>query len=151
MDTENEGLIAAGVLRDLLLELQDGAEPGTAVYPHLRKLLRELGSLPADHALDVDDYIELMAKTSLLRTMQAEEGTNYSHVFELFDLDGKGYIDFEDLERIAMELGESDIPREELEEMIRRAQTKHEGRVYLEEFGRMMNLNLFQNADPINA
>ncbi|CAJ1953699.1 unnamed protein product [Cylindrotheca closterium] len=152
MDTENEGSITAGVLRDLLLALQDAAgESGTTVYPHLRKLLAELESIPAEQDLDLDDYIELMAKTSLHRTMQEEEGTNYAHVFELFDLDGKGYINFEDLERIAMELGESDIPQEELEEMIRRAQTKQKGRVYLDEFARMMNLNLFQNADPINS
>lgn len=152
MDSENEGSIAAGSIRDLLLALQDGAgDSGTTVYPHLQKLLTELESLPMEQAIDLDDYIELMAKTSLHRTMQEEEGTNYVHVFQMFDLDGKGYIDIEDLKRIAMDLGESDIPREELEEMIRRAQTKHKGRVYLDEFARMMNLNLFQNADPTNA
>lgn len=152
MDTDNQGSIAAGNLRDLLLSLQDSAgDSGRTVYPHLQKLLEELESLPAEQALDLDDYIELAAKTSLYRTMQEEEGTNYGHVFQLFDLDGKGYINIEDLQRIALDLGESDIPQEELEEMIRRAQTKHEGRVYLDEFARMMNLNLFQSANPTNA
>ena len=151
MDIENEGSITVGHLHHLLLSLQDGAgDSGTAVYPHLQKLLVELESLPSEQALDFDAYMELVAKTSLHRTMQEEEGTNYAHVFQLFDLEGKGYIDIEDLNRIAMDLGESDIPREELEEMIRRAQTKHKGRVYLEEFARMMNLNLFHDVDPTN-
>lgn len=150
IDIEKSGHIVAGDLRDLLLSLQN--ENGESnVFPHLRKLLTELESLPENATLDLEDYIALMAKTSLHQTMQQEDGTNFAHVFQLFDLDGKGYIEIGDLERIAVELGEFDITREELEEMIFRAQTNRQGRVYLNDFARIMNLNLFQKSDAVHA
>lgn len=154
IDAENRGTIAAHDLKELLLSLQEtegDSSRATTAYPHLRKLLTELESLPVDTMIDLDAYIEIMGRTSLHQIMQQEDGTNYAHVFQLFDLNGKGYIVIEDLERIAMELGECDITREELEEMISRAQTAHQGRVYLHDFARIMNLNLFQEAEPTIA
>jgi Ca2+-binding EF-hand superfamily protein len=55
----------------------------------------------------------------------------------------KGNISIQDLERAAIEMGENDNTQDELEEVIERAQSSHQGRVYLPEFSRIMNLNLF--------
>ena len=143
-DTEQTGSISAVDLNNILKSLQ-----GDTVYPHLEKLLAELSTCSEEDRLDFDDYLALMARTSLHhQAQQAESGdletNNYDHVFRLFDLDRKGYISTNDLQRVAYELGEYDITREELEEMIQRGDSNQEGRVYLSEFSKIMNLNLFQ-------
>jgi centrin-1 len=93
-----------------------------------------------------------MESTSLQHTLQAnaDDQDNFAHVFELFDLEGKGYITLQDLERVAKELGEHDMTREELEEMMERANSKHSGRVTLQEFAKLMTLNLFQKASEMS-
>ena len=144
-DTEQTGSISSVDLYNILKSLQ-----GDTVYPHLEKLLAELSTCSEDDRFDFDDYVALMARTSLHHlAQQAESGdletNNYKHVFRLFDLDGKGYISADDLQRVAYELGEYDITKEELEEMIQRGDTNQEGRVYLSEFSKIMNLNLFQH------
>lgn len=119
--------------------------------PHLNKLLKELSSCSEEDRLDFDDYVALMARTSLHETLQQEESTdetaNFSHVFQLFDMEQKGYISIQNLQQVAIELGEYDITQEELEEMIERAQSSEHGRVYLPEFARIMNLNLFHKSE----
>ena len=62
---------------------------------------------------------------------------------------GSGYITVTDLQRIAIELGEQDMTQEELEEMITRASSSKKGRVSLEDFTKMMTLNLFQNQEAM--
>jgi Ca2+-binding EF-hand superfamily protein len=116
-------------------------------YPHLEKLLYILFERDSNEEMEFNDYVQLMAMTSLNYTLQSDmdETSKQAHVFDLFDVDRKGYITIEDLERIALELGEHDMTREELTEMIERAQTKlsNKGKVTLEDFIKMMTLNLF--------
>ena len=47
--------------------------------------------------------------------------------FELFDLNGDGFITFEDLKKVAEELKES-MTDEEIEEMLRSASKKEDGK-----------------------
>lgn len=146
-DTEGTGSISVGEFRDVLNSLRDG--DGNQSYPHLDKLLTNVSSRPNEETMDFDDYLKLMASTSLQQTLQADadDTSNFKHVFDLFDVDGKGYITVQDLEGIALELGEHDMTREELEEMIERARSKHKGKVTLAEFTKMMTLNLFQKLE----
>ena len=51
------------------------------------------------------------------------------HVFNLFDQDGSGKITFEDLRRVADELGE-EISDEELRNMIARADTNEDSKLF---------------------
>jgi Ca2+-binding EF-hand superfamily protein len=144
-DTERVGSISAVELRAILESLQDRRN-----MPHLDKLLKELATCSEEDRLEFDDYVALMESTSLNQTLQKEESyetANFSHVFQLFDVEQKGYISIQDLERAATELGEYDITQDELEEMIERAQSSHQGRVYLPEFSRIMNLNLFHKLE----
>jgi Ca2+-binding EF-hand superfamily protein len=149
-DTEGTGRIGIGDFRAVLESLQ---QEGSALYPHLDKLLLQLQdrSNDDDDTMDFDDYLKLMETTSLQQTLQADadDQSNFAHVFELFDVDGKGYISLQDLERVAIDLGEHDMTMEELEEMMERAHVKHNGKVTLAEFTRLMTLNLFPNNNNI--
>jgi Ca2+-binding EF-hand superfamily protein len=119
-----------GDFRAVLESLQESPD---TIYAHLDKILYQLSERADDDTMDFDDYLKLMASTSLQQTLQADadDQSNFSHVFELFDIDGKGYILVQDLERVANELGEQDMTREELEEMIERARSKQKGKVTL--------------------
>ena len=54
--------------------------------------------------------------------------------FDLFDADGKGWINLEDLKRVARELGETGLEEEELRAMIEEFDIEGAGGVGREEF-----------------
>jgi Ca2+-binding EF-hand superfamily protein len=151
-DAEGTGRISIGDFRAVLESLQSSSSAARPTYPHLGKLLDQLSKHEDGELLDLDEYLRLMESTSLQHRLQANAGDqdNFAHVFELFDLEGKGYITLQDLERVANELGEHDMTREELEEMMERANSKHNGRVTLQEFTKLMTLNLFQKASEMS-
>ncbi|KAG7366280.1 EF hand domain containing protein [Nitzschia inconspicua] len=170
-DIENTGSIQVGDLTAILQTLKSEQEqqqqqeqegtPQQQQYPHLDKLLGRLSTLGEEELLTLDDYMNLMASTTISNAMAESESEaeyyqdhnetyNYVHVFRLFDMDGKGYIDLNDLERVALELGEHDMTQEELLEMLERA-ANNQGRVGLEEFTRMMTTNLFPKTTTVVA
>jgi len=169
-DSNGEGSVQVGELRTILNVLQQeqsaNANTNTSYcYPHLQTLLYQLSELSDEDNLTVDDYIQLMSSTTITNNEEAgEDTTNNSHfarVFRLFDIDGKGYITVDDLERVAIELGEHDMTIEEIHEMIDRAKCKNNGvditttannnnhddngRVYVDDFTRMMTTSLFSH------
>jgi Ca2+-binding EF-hand superfamily protein len=151
-DEHRVGRISIGDFRAVLESLQSSSSATPPSYKHLDKLLGQLSKHEDSELLDLDEYLRLMESTSLQHTLQAnaDDQDNFAHVFELFDLEGKGYITLQDLERVAKELGEHDMTREELEEMMERANSKHSGRVTLQEFAKLMTLNLFQKASEMS-
>ena len=151
-DAEGTGRISIGDFRAVLESLQSSSSVARPTYPHLDKLLGQLSKHEDNELLDLDQYLRFMESTSLQHTLQANADgeDNFAHVFELFDLEGKGYITLQNLERVANELGEHDMTREELEEMMERANSKHSGRVTLQEFTKLMTLNLFQKASEMS-
>jgi Ca2+-binding EF-hand superfamily protein len=163
-DIDNTGSISVGDLRSILKTLQSEQmqqqQTSSLCYPHLEKLLLRMADWGDEEELTLEDYMNLVASTTISGAMMQrdeyngeENGDhhNYAHVFQLFDLEGKGYIELQDLERVALELGEHDITREELQEMIERAistpsgklQQQQQPRVSLNEFTRIMTMNLF--------
>ncbi|KAL3921707.1 MAG: hypothetical protein SGARI_006616 [Bacillariaceae sp.] len=166
-DSDNTGEIAVGDLTGILNALQEQQQEHqpSSRFPHLQTLLERLSShYNDDDLLTLDDYIELMASTTISSAMAAENAessssTNqYAHVFSLFDTDNKGYITVDDLSRVAEELGEHDMAMEELQDMIVRAATSaksngqdDDGRVSLEDFTRIMTMNLFPRAAASTA
>lgn len=58
--------------------------------------------------------MQLAAQKILARDPREE----IERAFELFDSEQKGYIDFEDLKRVARELGETGLEEDELRAMI---------------------------------
>mmetsp|Transcript_3970 Transcript_3970/g.9577 ORF Transcript_3970/g.9577 Transcript_3970/m.9577 type:complete len:294 (+) Transcript_3970:236-1117(+) len=167
-DIYGEGNVQVGDLRNILEVLrqeqhQQEKEPkqqsstDASKFPHLTKLMSRLSELSDEDTLDIDDYIQLMASTTIANSIALENDDNdvgqhngyhhFARVFELFDAGGKGYITVEDLERIAIELGEHDMTRGELQEMIDRACNGSDQSgskvVGIEEFTKMMTMSLF--------
>jgi Ca2+-binding EF-hand superfamily protein len=158
------------VLESLYNDNHDAAahqstSPPTTMYPHLGQVLDLLNEFYKDDndTIDFEGYLQLMERTTLQHRMleaqqQEQQGdddkdgdhgiaaatlASYAHVFELFDVDGKGYITVDDLERLAHELGEHDMTRDELEEMMERAaHCQEKGKVRLEEFSQIMSMKL---------
>jgi len=60
----------------------------------------------------------------------------------MFDVDQKGFINRQDLQNIASDLGET-MADDELEEMIQRASSTDSGKVTLTEFTDIMTRKLF--------
>ena len=140
-----------GDLKGILGVLQQEEQEATK-YSNLNLLLDRLSELSDEDTLDLETYIRLMASTTIGNSIA--EGDNnqdehFARVFALFDTDGKGYITLKDMETIAIELGEHDMTRGELQEMIDRAigDTSNdniaEKRVGIEDFTRMMTMSLF--------
>lgn len=136
-----------------------------------------LSELSDEDNLNMDEYIQLMASTTITNSINIQNGTHadggesysnnnnqkhFARVFELFDADGKGFIAVNDLERIATELGEHDMTQGELQEMIDRARGESgdnddrggragNRKVGIEEFTRMMTMSLFPSDDTGDA
>ena len=63
-------------------------------------------------------------------------------MFNLFDVQNRGHITFDDLRRVAKELGET-MTEAELREMIERADADHDGNVTAEDFFKIMTKTTF--------
>ncbi len=152
-DVYGEGTIQVGDLKGILEMLQQEQESEDNKYPHLETLLSRLDEVSDEDTLDLEDYVRLMASTTIGNSLAIESngGSQEEHfrrVFELFDTQHKGYITLKDLEQIAIELGEHDMTRGELQEMIDRAvgtSTNNEKKVDTEAFCRMMTMSLFSS------
>lgn len=165
-DIYGEGSVQVGDLRNILEVLQQEqmqqqqSDNTTTKFPHLETLLYRLSESSDEDTLTKDEYIQLMASTTI--TNSIAQGNNrdedngsdqhFARVFRLFDSGNKGYITVEDLERIAIELGEHDMTIGELQEMIDRARSggkdgNASDRVGLEEFTRMMTMSLFPSVE----
>ena len=83
--------------------------------------------------ISYDDFVSLMAK----RFAEKDTNDEIMKAFQLFDSDGSGNISFDNLKRVAKELGEN-ISDEELREMITEADRDGDGVVNCQEFLRIM-------------
>ena len=98
--------------------------------------LEEL-EVQADHEgtgqVDFPDFLDLM--TSRMRERDPEE--EMKKAFDLFDSEGTGKITFDNLKRIATELGEN-MTDDEIREMLTEADRDDDGMNDFEEFKRVM-------------
>ncbi|CAJ0931142.1 unnamed protein product, partial [Mesorhabditis belari] len=109
-------------------------KPETINIQDLKVIMRALGD--KDEALlTVDQFLDLMKER-----LESDKSTEEMRcAFKLFDRDGKGWIDLEDLKRVSNELGE-DIKQNDLIEMLKEAEADpgQKGRVDEEAFFRIM-------------
>ena len=89
--------------------------------------------------IDFDIFLNIM--TSKITNKDSKE--NILKIFDLFDYNNKGNINFDDLKRVCMELGE-DISNDELKEMISRADLDGKGFVNKDEFFKVMTKKNFK-------
>ncbi|KAJ5871709.1 uncharacterized protein N7529_004062 [Penicillium soppii] len=117
-------LTTYGVPRPQVQQQQANGQPTSNKGPvsnpqHPSNLLMPLSSFQAVTALKI---LERDPRDEILRA------------FELFDEGGKGYIDLEDLRRVARELGETGLEEEELRAMIEEFDLEGAGGVTREAF-----------------
>jgi centrin-1 len=79
--------------------------------------------------IDFGEWLTLMTK----RTTDKDSRANINKIFMLYDDERTGFISVKNLRRVANDLGEN-VPEEELEELIKRADTDGDGLVSEEEF-----------------
>ncbi len=73
--------------------------------------------------IDFSQFLEIMIK----KMSEKDSHDEINSGFELFDVDGDGYITFADLKKVADELHEL-MTDEEIEEMLRSASKKEDGK-----------------------
>lgn len=83
---------------------------------------------------DDDDKIHLDVFTQLLAGPKLIQRQKALRAFELFDKEGKGVICVEDLQRVALELGEISMTQLQLEEMMNDADMEGQGFLNKEDF-----------------
>lgn len=79
--------------------------------------------------IDFQEWLNLLTK----KVNDKDSRDNINKIFALFDDERTGFISVKNLRRIAQELGES-VSEAELEELVTRADTDHDGLVSEEEF-----------------
>jgi Ca2+-binding EF-hand superfamily protein len=147
LDTEQRGRVSFSQLRTLLQQVAAGEEgPGPHSQNKRRPALERVLRSPAfadsnDNSNDTDRELSFRDFVQLLTTAEAE-ASPAARVFRLMDVDGKGYIDVKDLQRVAADLGEA-MEEDELEEMIARAASMPEGRVTLADLEAVLHQKLF--------
>ena len=88
--------------------------------------------------LDFNEFFGLMTTKISDKNSRAQ----YAKVFAIYDEERKGYLTADDLVRVAQTLGEN-ISAEEISELIRRADSDHDGVVSEEEFYNIMTRKLW--------
>lgn len=126
-DTEGEGLIDNKDLKVAIWAL--GFEPTNEEMQHM--ILEVDPELTGK--LSYDNFLVLMEK----KMFDKDTNEEMLKAFRLFDDEGKGSISFQNLKRVATELGEN-LSDEELMEMIREADLAGTGSVDQFEFMQMM-------------
>jgi len=79
--------------------------------------------------IDFAEWLTLMTK----RVNDKDSRANINKIFALYDDERTGFISIKNLRRVSQELGEN-ISEDELQELITRADTDHDGLVSEEEF-----------------
>jgi Ca2+-binding EF-hand superfamily protein len=148
LDTQNKGEISINELRSVLQELEkeQGAAAASCTGSSSNNLQRLLSSLENtdtpmlcdDRLLTLDDFVQLLTTPNPDDTRDEIE-----KVYELFDLDAKGYIDVADLRQVAADLGEYGMTDAELQEMVHRVTGSTTGKVSIDQFRDIMNKKLF--------
>uniref|UniRef100_A0A8C6WFC1 EF-hand domain-containing protein n=1 Tax=Neogobius melanostomus TaxID=47308 RepID=A0A8C6WFC1_9GOBI len=125
-DTNGTGFIDVKDLKVVMRAM--GIEPGKE---DIQKLL--VDTVREGSGLDYADFLNIM--TALMVRFDSKEENLKS--FQKFDVDGTGTISFQNLKRVAEELGEN-MRDEELQEMIDFADEDGDGEISKKEFLRML-------------
>ena len=123
-------------------EQYDKDKDGVISIKELGELMTKLGQAPTETELqdminevDVDgnEFIGLMARR--MRDTDTEE--ELMEAFKVFDRDGNNFITNAELKHVMLALGEK-VTDEEVDEMIREADTNNDGCINYDEFVRMV-------------
>ncbi|CAB3384652.1 Hypothetical predicted protein [Cloeon dipterum] len=126
-DKEDTGLMAT---RDLKVALRAlGFEPKKE---EIKKMVTEVDK-DGKGKITLDDFTQLM----MMKMADKDSREEILKAFRLFDDENTGHISFDNLKRVAKELGEN-VTDEELQEMIDEADNDKDGKVSQDEFLKIM-------------
>lgn len=129
-------------------DLFDKNGNGSICKEELGSLLRAVGENPSQREIDFfikscdknkNDLIEFEDFRHLMKIIRRDsvrkedEEKTLQRAFRLFDKDGSGTIDKEELERITTQMGES-LSKDELEQMLKLVDTNKDGKIDYNEF-----------------
>ena len=83
------------------------------------------------------DFAEFITMMPAISTDDTHAEEDMLEAFKVFDTDGNGMIDSDELRQIMNNLGEK-LTQEEVDEMVKEADTDGDGQINYEEFVRMM-------------
>ena len=127
-DKDKDGTISAKELANVM-ETLVGQKPS---MDEITSMIKEV-DLNSDGKIELGEFIQLLLKNSP-DTETEEEVIN---AFRVFDKEGNGLINTEELKHIMMTIGDK-MTEDEAEEMIREADIDEDGVINYEEFVRMM-------------
>ena len=128
-DKDCSGGIDLGELEAMMREL--GQEP-TEV--ELRELFEQFDT-NCDHQIDMEEFVTLMSN----RVKDQGTREEINQAFKFFDSDGDNSISKEDLIILMKKLGE-ELKEEEIEDMIRVADTTKDGKISFDEFSKVLEI-----------
>ena len=127
-DKDKDGTNTAKELANVM-ETLTGEKPS---LDEINSMIKEV-DLNSDGKIELEEFITLMMKNSP-DTQQEEEVIN---AFRLFDKEGNGLIQTDELKHIMMTIGDK-MTEDEADEMIHEADIDGDGTINYEEFVRMM-------------
>lgn len=128
--------------------LFDSDGDGTITSKELGVVMRSLGQTPTeaelkemiaevdankDGTIDFKEFLGLMAS----QTKERDSEEELREAFKVFDKDGNGFISAAELRHVMTSLGEK-LTDEEVDAMMKEADTDGDGQVDIEEFTKMM-------------
>ena len=128
LDKDKNGTITAKELANVM-ETLTGEKPS---LDEINSMIKEV-DLNSDGKIELEEFITLMMKNSP-DTQQEEEVIN---AFRVFDKEGNGLIQTDELKHIMMTIGDK-MTADEADEMIHEADIDGDGTINYEEFVRMM-------------
>ncbi|XP_063900461.1 calmodulin-A-like [Zophobas morio] len=126
-DKDNDGTITSEELGTVLRSLGHNA-----TTDELQDIINEVDT-DGNGTIDFPEFIEMMSKK--LRDYETED--EISAAFRVFDEDGNGLISTEELRHVMTVLGEK-LTDDEIDEIIKEADTNGDGHIDYNEFVKMM-------------
>ena len=133
-DIQGQGKVRVHAIEETLQNLSSLSHPRGRNNAKLESLLSNLRQLPQSSSVTYDELVQL-----ILRPDPRDNKSDIEKTFEMFDSSGKGYIDADDLRKVATQLGEI-LEDDEISDMLDRGSS--EGQVSLGDFERIVTSRL---------
>ncbi|GCB23633.1 cell division control protein 31 [Aspergillus awamori] len=127
-------LTTYGVPRPQVQQQQQNPSAGGNPPPPQQQQNRAAATTNPQHPSNLLMPLSAFQAVTALKILERDPRDEILRAFELFDEGGKGYIDLEDLRRVARELGETGLEEEELRAMIEEFDLEGVGGVTREAF-----------------
>ena len=127
-DTDKKGLISAQDIK-LAMKSQGFKRKNQTVY----QIVCELGD-EIKGQMDFDDFFYLLTE----RNVDSVEENDIKKFFDMFDRDGRGYIEIKNLRSVARELGES-LEDDDIADLMRKSDLDGDGKVTYADFFKIMS------------